>query len=243
MKERMQGILIGMLIGGAVVGGTSFASSGTNMIEALYSDIKIYIDGTKLNPKDALGNDVEPFIYNGTTYLPVRAVSNAFGKDVSWDENTSSIYITSKKEPDNIGSIDVPGIEKSDTDFEAKFEKGADIIDNQYGLGMEESSSTAAMINTAYKIADIWHWQCLYSQQDLAKYEADAININLDNEIDAIYQSRLSTADAEDIDEDTTLGRLNRSIYYYQSVREYAKSLLYRVYQYTGTVSIDGSVG
>lgn len=35
----------------------------------------------------------EGFIYDGTTYLPVRAVSEAVGKAVSWDGRTSSVFI------------------------------------------------------------------------------------------------------------------------------------------------------
>ena len=49
----------------------------------MYDNIKIFMDGEEVTPKDGNGQSVEPFIYNGTTYLPVRAVSNAIGKEVS----------------------------------------------------------------------------------------------------------------------------------------------------------------
>jgi len=55
--------------------------------------VNIYIDDVKLNPVDANGKPVEVFIYNGTTYLPVRAISNAFGKPIMWDGKTRSVYI------------------------------------------------------------------------------------------------------------------------------------------------------
>ncbi len=58
--------------------------------------ISIYVNGTKLNPKDGNGKDVAPFIVDGTTYLPVRAVANALGKDVTWDGATASVKITDK---------------------------------------------------------------------------------------------------------------------------------------------------
>ena len=44
-------------------------------------------------PKDANGAVVEPFICNGTTYLPVRGVAGAFGKEVEWDPMTSTVYL------------------------------------------------------------------------------------------------------------------------------------------------------
>lgn len=47
--------------------------------------VHIYVDDRPLA--------TEGFIYDGTTYLPVRAVSEAVGKAVSWDGRTSSVYI------------------------------------------------------------------------------------------------------------------------------------------------------
>jgi len=59
--------------------------------------IKIYINGEKFEPKDANGNPVEPVIKDGTTYLPVRAISEAFDKKVDWVDETKTVVITSKK--------------------------------------------------------------------------------------------------------------------------------------------------
>ena len=42
---------------------------------------------------DANGKAVEAFIYNGTTYVPIRAVSNAFGADIGYDRNTQTISV------------------------------------------------------------------------------------------------------------------------------------------------------
>ena len=62
-------------------------------IDITYRDIKIFVDGEIVIPKDAAGKVVEPFIHEGTTYLPVRAISEALGKPVEWDGVSSSIYI------------------------------------------------------------------------------------------------------------------------------------------------------
>ena len=59
-----------------------------------YRDIQISINGKHMQPYDGSGNVVEPFIVDGTTYLPVRAVSTMFGFDVSWDDNTSTVSIS-----------------------------------------------------------------------------------------------------------------------------------------------------
>lgn len=54
------------------------------------------IDGAEYVPTDADGNKVESFIYNGTTYLPVRAVATAFDKDVEWDGKNATVYLEKK---------------------------------------------------------------------------------------------------------------------------------------------------
>ena len=56
-------------------------------------EISVIIDGTKIEPVDVNGNPAEPFALNGTTYLPVRAVAEAFDLDVSWDGNTRTVFV------------------------------------------------------------------------------------------------------------------------------------------------------
>lgn len=70
-------MLAGILVGSLLTGGAFLAKNASELIEVGYSDIKIFMDGEEVQPKDANGQPVEPFIYNGTTYLPVRAVGQA----------------------------------------------------------------------------------------------------------------------------------------------------------------------
>ena len=108
MKERLQGLMAGILIGAICAGGTVLAKTGKEMIEVSYQDIKIYMDGEEVDARDANGQKVEPFIYNGTTYLPVRAVGQAVGKEVSWDGVEKVVYLGAK--PGNVENwLDVCG--------------------------------------------------------------------------------------------------------------------------------------
>lgn len=77
--------------------GTVYANNSKN-VEALFNNICIKINGEKFEAKDVNGNIVEPFIYNGTTYLPVRAIANAFDKDVVWNAENSTVILNDKKE-------------------------------------------------------------------------------------------------------------------------------------------------
>lgn len=73
-----------------------FASSGNVQLTAAYKEIKMTINGIEFKPTDANGNSTEPFIVNGSTYTPARAVAEALGYDVGWDAVTNTVEITSR---------------------------------------------------------------------------------------------------------------------------------------------------
>ena len=75
--------------------GTAVATNAvtTKMIEANYMGIRLVVDGKEITPKDPNGKVVEPFASGGTTYLPVRAVGEALGKEVTWDGETATVYV------------------------------------------------------------------------------------------------------------------------------------------------------
>lgn len=85
----ISGILATIMLTALIV--PVMAAAGKNI--TVYTGVNIYVDDVKLNPTDGNGNPVEAFIYNGTTYLPVRAVSEAVGKTVQWDGATGTVYL------------------------------------------------------------------------------------------------------------------------------------------------------
>ena len=84
------------------------ASTGTVQRTLSYNDIKITLDGQEITPLDANGNSVEPFIIDGTTYLPVRGIASALGLDVSWDQTTKTVQL-------NTGSASAPATPQSES--------------------------------------------------------------------------------------------------------------------------------
>lgn len=87
-----------------MVTGTALAANAVyKNIRVQYCGIKLVVDGQTVIPKDANGKVVEPFIYNGTTYLPVRAVGNAVDKKVKWDGNSKTVYLGTT--PDESGEV------------------------------------------------------------------------------------------------------------------------------------------
>ncbi len=69
------------------------ASTIKKNIVANYMDIKLVVNGITVTPKDANGTVVEPFIADGTTYLPVRALAEALGEEVEWDGVNKIVYV------------------------------------------------------------------------------------------------------------------------------------------------------
>lgn len=94
-KHRLHDIVLGMVIMALVMGLAipAFATVATKTLQADYTDIKLVVDGVEVVPKDVNGNVVEPFAVSGTTFLPVRAVASALGKEVTWDNNTKTVYL------------------------------------------------------------------------------------------------------------------------------------------------------
>ncbi len=64
---------------------------------SVYTGVRIFVDGRELHPADVKGNEVDAFIYEGTTYVPLRAVGEALGAEVSWDKEEKTVYVNSEK--------------------------------------------------------------------------------------------------------------------------------------------------
>ena len=97
MKTKLK-ICAAALLASVAIGATVYAANLTKKIDVLYDDIKILSNNIEFMPVDEQGSQVEPFIYEGTTYLPVRAVSEALGKNVSWDSETKTVMVTDNED-------------------------------------------------------------------------------------------------------------------------------------------------
>lgn len=132
MKKQWKGFIAGVMLALLLVGllGTAAATIGNQAIEVYYNNIKVTLDGKAVNLVDANGAAVEPFTINGTTYLPVRAVANALGLGVDWDQATATVVLSSQGQeaapPASAvaGALDLTGNwtqtnSKSTTDYQA----------------------------------------------------------------------------------------------------------------------------
>lgn len=95
-KNSVTGFVAGVAATVLLVGSglPAAALSTLQEIKVSMGGISIYVDGQLKVPTDVNGNKVEPMIYNGTTYLPVRALTGMLtDKAVNWDQKTESVYI------------------------------------------------------------------------------------------------------------------------------------------------------
>lgn len=95
MKTRKTFITLAIalaLVCGMVIGANA-ADTLKEISAYLNYGITIKYNGEAQNLTDAGGNRVYPISYNGTTYLPVRAVSNMLGIGVDWDGATQTVLL------------------------------------------------------------------------------------------------------------------------------------------------------
>lgn len=59
-------------------------------------DFTIVIDGKEQAFKTASGKEIYPLLYDGSTYLPLRAIGQIMDKDVEWDKDTKTVTLTSE---------------------------------------------------------------------------------------------------------------------------------------------------
>ena len=58
--------------------------------------VAILIDGQSFSGKNERGETVKPFAYDGTTYVPIRALGHALGYGVSWDSAKACVVVDTK---------------------------------------------------------------------------------------------------------------------------------------------------
>ncbi|MFD0681604.1 MULTISPECIES: peptidylprolyl isomerase [unclassified Paenibacillus] len=97
MNDKFKGLVLGLSIGVMMTGSIAYAS-GTQ-IEVYFKNIKYMFDGQQKKPAD------DSFIYNGTTYVPLRFVSEALGKEVTWDGDNETIYVGRKIDLSSIVAV------------------------------------------------------------------------------------------------------------------------------------------
>lgn len=71
---------------------------------AVNTDMQILVDGNIFTPKNANGECVLVFEFEGTTYAPLRALAEAYGLEVSYNHEQRVVCVNSPKQQENNNS-------------------------------------------------------------------------------------------------------------------------------------------
>jgi len=113
MKRKI--VFLALVIIALATTATVFANTQNRQVTATMNyEITIRLDGEVLTLRDAGGNVVQPLSFEGTTYLPLRALAEILGLDVEWDGSTQtvSLYAHAAREAwlaDHATVLNMPG--------------------------------------------------------------------------------------------------------------------------------------
>ncbi|HEX9060907.1 MAG TPA: copper amine oxidase N-terminal domain-containing protein [Clostridia bacterium] len=89
MKRDFKIFITGFIIASILMFSISgFAEGLKKSILVTLNDVKLKVNGKKV--------EADNFLYNGTTYVPLRAVANMLNKEVTWDGGSKTVGIDDK---------------------------------------------------------------------------------------------------------------------------------------------------
>lgn len=95
MKKAKLLTIVGIVCAVVLCCSVTFANTDTDVIVSLQINNPVMeINGAETEID--LGRGTKPIVTNGRTLVPIRAIIEAFGGDVGWDESTQSVLLTLK---------------------------------------------------------------------------------------------------------------------------------------------------
>lgn len=126
MRKFTSGLLTGMIVASSI---TTFGAGG-RMVE-IFENVKRVVVDDKYMPMEDTNR---PFMYNGTTYVPLRFISEKLGKGVSWDAKTGTVYIGGDSKKQENPYLEILGTwEGTGKNDDGYIGNTIEIYQNQYG--------------------------------------------------------------------------------------------------------------
>lgn len=109
--KKLKVSALAVTLAAALALGAAAASTQT-ISAALRPDVTVVVNGVEQKTMtDVTGKQVYPLSYDGTVYLPIRALGDVLSHDAAWNSNTQTITLTAK---DRLPSFtDTAGAEKA----------------------------------------------------------------------------------------------------------------------------------
>ncbi len=156
MKREIGALTIGLVMGVACASGIAYARSGTRTIDVEYNNIKVYKDNVLCDLKDSNGSTIEPFIFEGTTYMPVRGTANLADMQVTWDGATNSVYLWDNLVPSGTFLMEVaPPYNNEGSSYISSKGEYFEMAGERYSNGITLYSGKSALFNLNGKYSSI----------------------------------------------------------------------------------------
>ncbi|WP_432355342.1 stalk domain-containing protein [Sporosarcina sp. A2] len=88
----MKKFILGFVTAAMFFGGIGTYAATNSKIDVVWNVKAIKFDGVTKTPSN------KPFVYNGSTYVPLRFVAENLNKEVIWDKSTQSVLINTPKQ-------------------------------------------------------------------------------------------------------------------------------------------------
>lgn len=188
-KSFVLGLLISALAFSLMT--TAIAASRSKQVTAEYPGVKISVNGEIVTPTTADGTEVEPFIIDGTTYLPVRGVASLLGADVGWDQETKTVILTTgaAKVPAGTEIFKKNGLTIYFMGFQTpgKYDLGDCYIslklvnesDKKYTVQVRDLSANGTMVNSSIFSCDVAAGKTANDNVKLLSLEDNGISLPL----------------------------------------------------------------
>lgn len=82
----------------------------------------IIIDGAERDFYNADGNEVHPIVYQGTTYLPLRAIGELMNKNVNWDQSTLTVTLSGNRNGETVSGIRDTSARETDVSVQLRYD-------------------------------------------------------------------------------------------------------------------------
>lgn len=92
-RKKLLALALALAIVSSFALGVSAAGVAQKIEATLNPDVTVRLGGEAQVFTDANGARVYPVAYNGTTYLPIRALGNLLGLSVGWDQATKTVLL------------------------------------------------------------------------------------------------------------------------------------------------------
>lgn len=104
MKKHLSASILAVTLAGTLAVGAGAATVAQRVTAEVRPDITVQVDGKTQTLLDKNGDRVYPITYDGTTYLPVRALGGAVGLEVEWNSRTQTVsfYTGSATRPEDL---------------------------------------------------------------------------------------------------------------------------------------------